>query len=400
MTQQRFGRRFSGIVRIIGMLLMLVACRSGDYPRGAWKSSARCPVSIEKRLLPPTITVGYQFTCVLTPAGGAKCWGDNGQSQLGNGSFTNTMGPTPVVGLASDVLAMSSGSSQTCAINSVGEVKCWGFGYSSKLQDYGNNCAIPRLVLGPDRDVVSVSVGNGYACVLTSKGAVKCWGRNGSFFADGTDVSRETPKQMAGLSSGVKSISIGGDHACVITAAGGAMCWGANHYGALGDGTGEKRLIPTQVSGLTSRVAAISAGDWHTCALTTAGEVKCWGQYEGKYGPYNARVPTAIPGIGPNISAISAGEHHTCVLTAAGGVLCWGYNAYGQLGNGTNQDSTVPTQVVGLTSGVIALSVGAVHSCAIKTSGKAMCWGGNWYGAIGDGTQIDKTTPVEVIAFP
>jgi len=116
---------------------------------------------------------------------------------------------------------------------------------------------------------------------LTVAGGVKCWGDNGTGeVGDGTLTTRTAPVDVSGLTSGVVTLSAGGAHTCVVTASGGVKCWGRNDFGQLGDGTSAVRTMPVDVSGLISGAASVSAGDAHTCALTTAGGVRCWG-YNG-----------------------------------------------------------------------------------------------------------------------
>src|SRR5262245_23946729 len=250
--------------------------------------------------------------------------------------------------------------------------------------------------------ISAISVGQYHSCALTSTGGVKCWGDNTyGQIGDGTTVTRSAPVDVSGLTSGVVAISAGQYHTCALTNAGGVKCWGYNSLGSVGDGTtAPARLTPVNVSGLSGGVSAISAGYFHSCALTNAGGVKCWGyNVYGQIGDGTTATrttPVDASGLTSGVSAISAGQYHTCALTSAGGAKCWGYNGFGGLGDGTTTNRTTAVNVSGLPSGISAMSAGAYHTCAVTSAGGAKCWGYNGSGQIGDGTSATRTTPVDV----
>jgi Regulator of chromosome condensation (RCC1) repeat/PASTA domain/Divergent InlB B-repeat domain len=162
------------------------------------------------------------------------------------------------------------------------------------------------------------------------------------------------------------------------------------------------RLTPVDVSGLGGGVTAIAAGVWHTCAVT-GGAVKCWGRNMnaalGDGTTEDRHVPTDVVGLGGGVAAIAAGDFHTCVRTAAGSVKCWGRNAEGQVGDTTTTERRTPVDVSGLTSGVTAIAAGDLHSCGVTGEGRIKCWGWNANFQLGDGTNFNRSTPVEVIGF-
>ncbi|HVV71402.1 MAG TPA: PQQ-binding-like beta-propeller repeat protein, partial [Verrucomicrobiae bacterium] len=93
--------------------------------------------------------------------------------------------------------------------------------------------------------------------------------------------------------------------------------------------------------------------------------------------------------------AISVGYYHNLALKRDGTVWSWGYNSNGQLGDGTTVNRATPVQVSGLT-GVIAISAGQTHSLALKSDGTVWAWGIGTYGRLGDGTGLERHTPVQV----
>jgi alpha-tubulin suppressor-like RCC1 family protein len=206
----------------------------------------------------------------------------------------------------------------------------------------------------------------------------------------------------AGLpSSRATAITAGGGHTCALTDRGGVRCWGANGGGQVGDGTTDPHLVPVDVPGLGSGVKAISAGGEHTCILTADGGVRCWGyNAKGQLGDGTQIMRTAaveVGGLGSGVTAIAAGRNHTCALTDGGGVKCWGDNLSGQLGDGTQVTRTAPVDVVGLSRGVTAIAAGGGHTCALTGSGGVKCWGSNTWGALGDSTmEMLRLRPVDV----
>jgi len=348
------------------------------------------------------IGAGGFHTCVLTASGGIKCWGDNTYGQLGIGKFGYRPIPADVSGLGSGVSAIAAGDRHTCALRA-GGVKCWGANRDGQL---GNGMwtdrATPVDVSGLGSGVRAIAAGDLHTCALTAGGSVKCWGGNWiGQLGDGTATSRNTPVDVSRLGAGmIAAIATGGLHTCALTAGGGVKCWGSNLYGQLGDGTTTSRNMPVDVSGLASGVVAIAAGNSHTCALTTSGGVKCWGSNgSGQLGDgtrTHRNTPVDVSGLASGVVAIAAGGEHTCALTMGGGVKCWGWNVYGQLGDGTATSRTTPVDVIGLGSGVVAIAAGGFHTCALTAGGGVKCWGGNWYGQLGDGTTRSRTTPMDV----
>jgi alpha-tubulin suppressor-like RCC1 family protein len=346
------------------------------------------------------ISAGWGHTCAVTTSGAAKCWGNNGVGQLGDGTNTSSLTPVDVSGLGSGVASISAGRYHTCVVTTSGAAKCWGINEDGQLGD-GTTAQrnTPLDVVGLGSGVASISTGHLQSCVVTTSGAAKCWGFGA--LGDGTVSRQLTPVDVSGLGAGVASISAADFHTCAATTSGAAKCWGDNSYGQLGDGTTTHRNTPVDVVGLGSGVASISAGHIHTCVVTTSGAAKCWGRNStGQLGDGTMTqrdVPVAVSGLSSGVAGLTTGVYHTCAVTTLGAAKCWGYNFYGQIGDGTATDRTLPTDVAGLGSGVTRFSAGGYHSCVVTTSGAAKCWGHNNYGQLGEGTTTGRLAPVDVL---
>ena len=348
------------------------------------------------------ITVGGDHTCALTSTGDVLCWGDNSDGQLGDGTTAGHSMPLAVSGLSSGVTAIAAGGDHTCALTSTGGVMCWGDNGNGQLGDgTTTGHTTPVAVNGLSSSVIAITAGGDHTCALTSIGSVLCWGLN--FYGqlgDSTNTDRATPTAVSGLSSGMAAIAAGGNHTCALTNTGGVLCWGYNDDGQLGDNTTSRRFAPVAVSGLSSGVTAITAGDLHTCALISASSVMCWGNNShGELGNgtlTNRTMPVAVNGLSSGVTIVATGVDHTCAITSIGGISCWGHNGTGELGDGTITDRATPAAVNGLSNRVTAIAAGDAHTCALSNHGAVSCWGANWYGELGDGTNINRTTPVTV----
>jgi alpha-tubulin suppressor-like RCC1 family protein len=307
---------------------------------------------------------------------------------------------TPLTGTVGGAESIAAGGWHTCALTSGGEVRCWGNNYNGQLGDATRaERHAPVAVFGLQSTVQAITAGRVHTCALTSGGGVECWGWNEfGRLGDGTTKTRDTPVAVSGLQSGVQSIAAGWRHTCAVTSAGMVRCWGWNESGQLGDGTTTARLTPVPVSGLSSGVQALTGGYRHTCALTSGGGVECWGgNAHGQLGDGTTNdhsTPVAVTGLQSGVEAIAAGVEHTCALTSGGVVECWGRNSEGALGDGTADEHLTPVAVSGLEGRIEAIAAGFAHTCALTSGGAVECWGWNLGGELGDGTRTERHRPV------
>ena len=215
---------------------------------------------------------------------------------------------------------------------------------------------------------------------------------------------------------GIVAVIGGAYHSCALSGSGNAYCWGYNLVGALGNNSETTSLVPVEVvglggSGFLSGLVQLAAGLYHTCALTIAGNVYCWGEgLDGELGNFTAStslVPVEVVGVGDSgflsgVANISAGERHACAVTSGGNVFCWGMGVSGQLGANSTSEESTPVEVVGIggtgfLGGIVSVSGGFEHSCALSAIGNVFCWGDNGYYELGDGSGGGQSnTPVEV----
>lgn len=281
-------------------------------------------------------------------------------------------------------------STGTCILDSDGALRCWGSG----VIDTGRYLPTRKTWWG---GVQSFSVGWAAACAVFGDNSVQCWGQNSNtgVLGNGTTTdSYYSPVVVTGLSA--TKVTVGSGSACAILPDQTAKCWGANTYGQVGRGdTVGPVTSPVAVSGL-SGVADISAAGGTVCALLSDGTGRCWGRNtQGELGngtQTDSSTPVVVSGL-VNATKISTGYNGACALISNGTIKCWGSGGFGLLGNGSNSMATTPVLVSGITN-AIDVRVSGYHACAVLADATMRCWGRNNSGQLGNGTRTDSNVPV------
>lgn len=389
-----------------------------------WGSLITPTVSYTPQLisvLPTDVTrlaISRYAACALRAAGSVLCWGQGDYQQvfgiLGNDAAQSTSIPVTIAGITNAV-DITMGENHVCVRLSDAGAKCWGSNANGQIGDntsppYPYSWYTPLTVTAIGTSAVSVAAGDYHSCALVA-GGVRCWGANGYGQLGAGYVSHLVSVPVTNLPLPVTMVTAGRQHTCALTAAGAVYCWGRNHVGQLGNSSDTDSSRPVSVTGLVSGVQAIAAGEHHTCALRTDGELVCWGSnWAGQLGNPTAPDPTFVPlpvvGLAGKVKAFGLGYDHTCAVTEAGVAQCWGYNYWGQLGRGTfSPFSSTPMTVTGLVSDVTAVAPGNQHTCAI-VSDRVKCWGHGGYYQLGNNTPLPVgelySTPIPIDAgvFP
>jgi len=341
-----------------------------------------------------SVSAGGHHGCAVTIRGAAYCWGFGGNGELGVGfrspgpePLASAQTPRAVVGGHSFAL-VSAGVFHGCGLTPSHEAYCWGENSHGQLGDGSTTSSLVPVPVTGGHQFVSVTVGFYHTCGLTTASAVYCWGNNEvGQLATPSGSSSAVPVLVRGGDLLFQTVRAGLYHSCGVTSTQEAYCWGYNQYGQVGNGTTSQAVTsPAPVAGGHSFVA-VGAGFAHSCAVASDGTGYCWGDGsllgDGSFNGISA-TPRAVTG-GPFATADSAlgvGQEHTCALTPAGAAFCWGHNTLGELGDGSTIDRTTPVQVSGGLT-FAAISVGHFVACGLTSAAVAFCWGDNVDGQLG-----------------
>ena len=361
---------------------------------------------------------------IPTTGNGIAAWGQGANGALGNSSTVSELSPVPV-SMDGDldgksIAAVAGGLSHSLALDSAGKVYAWGINSNGQL---GEGSTIQRTTARAvtttgalsGKTVTRIAACEGISFAVTSDGQLITWGKSQPASFTVTPIKQTTPVRVTGslATKTVSAVACGTLHSLALTSDGEIHAWGINHAGQLGNGTTTGRDVPakmtttgTALAGKT--VTAIAVVGASSYALTSEGKVYAWGLNDfgqlGDGSTANRSLPVLIGGLlsGKTITAISSGAgRHQLALASDGSLFAWGDNASGQLGNGTTTSSTTPKAVTmsGALAGVTVanVSAGADYSLVRTTDGKVFTWGADVEGQVGDGvTAGPSLEPVAV----
>ena len=277
--------------------------------------------------------LGDQHSCAI---GDDKvyCWGANDSGQFGNGDAGDAYAPVEITARAG-AIAIAGGNTHTCSLAN-GTVSCSGGNAEGEVGNGATTRLATPFAAKTGANALGTGFVNSYALVT---GVVWGWGDNATRQIDNSTTDPRTSPIALGGIAGATAIAGGTGHACAVLTNQSAMCWGANPNGQLGRNSVSAEEGPGAVTVVTG-ISEVSAGTNHTCVRRTDNTVLCFGEGYG----LGATLVT-LPGPAAHIAS---GSYHDCAVLVDGTAWCWGWNAYGQLGTGATNtmiDNT-PQQAV------------------------------------------------------
>src|SRR5690554_2146506 len=284
---------------------------------------------------------------------------------------------------------------------------------ASIVYDEGEDIEISADMIAKSR----LALGYNHSCFITAdNGSVMCWGDNKQgqlgngkriepetdgepTFEDGENAEEfkenlfsHTPVAVVNYDNNpvidAIEISASENHTCALLTAGNVKCWGSNSNGQLGNSqlSGKKTsstAVDVNVADLQG-VKAISVGNTYSCALLEAGDIKCWGKIPSGFSANNLLELT-----NKKPSQLATASAHACVVTEDNQVQCWGDSS--KLGHSESEAA----EVTGIDNALFVSSKGS-HSCALLNNGRVRCWGSNLRGQIGNGDGGSVTSTVTI----
>ena len=345
------------------------------------------------------------------PVSAIFSWGDNGSStaqcaQLGDGTFTSQCSPVREISSSIDWCEVSAGNFHSAAIKTSGQLWAWGSNSGGPLGD-----GTQTIRCSPVRERCSatnwcdVSAGSYQTAAINTSGQLWAWGNNAcGRLGDGTTINRCSPVREFCSATDWCSVSTGTQHTSAVKTTGQLWVWGNNAYGRLGDGTTVLKCSAVRERCSATDWCQVSAGDQHTAAVKTSGQIWAWGCNDGgQLGDNTSGINRCSPvreiSSSTDWCSLSTGTSRTFAIKTSGQLWVWGSNINGSLGIGTGSGNVLsPVREFYSATDWCGVKGGCSHGIGIKTSGQIWTWGLNTCGVLGDGTTINRCSPVREIS--
>jgi len=238
-------------------------------------------------------------------------------------------------------------------------------------------------------------------------------GRNVSHFSSRTDVLLPKPLE-SNLVLDAVHVACGFKHAALVTRQGEVFSWGEESGGRLGHGVEADIIHPRLVESLAACNADfVACGEFHTCAISVAGELYTWGDGTHNVGllghgtDVSHWIPKRVSGPleGLQVASVTCGTWHTALLTSMGQLFTFGDGTFGVLGHGNRASVSYPREVESLMGlKTIAVACGVWHTAAVVevivtqstasvSSGKLFTWGDGDKYRLGHGDKEPRLKP-------
>jgi alpha-tubulin suppressor-like RCC1 family protein len=352
--------------------------------------------------------VVYSFDNVFVPAdafreGNLWGWGFNSFGHLGVNDTTQRNTPVTTFTGGANWKQVAGGKNHTAAIKTDGTLWTWGYNISGQIGDLSTtNRSTPVTTFAGETNWKQVSCGDVHTAAIKTDGTLWTWGNNTNGQVGDNTISnnRITPVTTFLGGTNWKQVSCGGYFTAAIKTDGTLWTWGLNSSGQLGINNLIQQATPVQVQVFTNW-KQVSCGYKHTAAIKTDGTLWNWGRnLEGQLGNYDATnrsAPVTTFAGGTNWKQVAGGGYFTAAIKTDGTLWTWGRNYYGQLGDNTTTNRSIPVTTFAGGTNWKQVAGGYNHTAAIKTDGTLWTWGRNNNGQLGvndAGTTLNRTTPV------
>ncbi|MFA6866250.1 MAG: hypothetical protein WCR54_01905, partial [Clostridia bacterium] len=350
------------------------------------------------------IACGKNYTLALTNNNNYYAWGNNDYGQLGDKTTTCCKEPKNIVMYGGvKFIKIACGETNSIAISTDNNLYVWGNNKESQLGNgntYNANC--PQNTTLKGIAISKIASGAAHALAVSNTGKLYSWGNNDNGqLGDCTTQESNLPQQIILSGEKFNKIAIGETHTIALSDEGELYAWGNNSNGQLGLNSNLSYDIPQYIDVPNVKFSEVACGTDFSIALSNVGDLYVWGKNDkrqlGDNSTVDVNAPKKLEFENVKFSKIACGDSHITALSTTGEIYSWGDNTSGQVGVGTTETINLPQKL--LVNGVTFIDIACrmQHSMAISSTGTIYAWGNNASGQIGDGNVANVLEPTPII---